>query len=187
MKNTKAFTLVELIVVITILAILGTIAFISLQGYSAEARDSKRISDVSNIAKKVSLMVAGREARTVDDFHSTAGTNFAGLVASGTVRANNEASTGTVLSSAADGNYGVGSPDFAALQQSGEDFKDPSSKDDYVYAYETVGDTFQVAASLEVTAEARVVGNYVQFDSGDVASLIFSGSAITDGGSVLPY
>jgi len=32
--NKKAFTLVELIVVITILAILWTIAFISLQGYS---------------------------------------------------------------------------------------------------------------------------------------------------------
>jgi len=50
MKNKKqAFTLVELIVVITILAILWTIAFISLQGYSKEARDSVRISDIKNI------------------------------------------------------------------------------------------------------------------------------------------
>ncbi|MFK7780612.1 MAG: prepilin-type N-terminal cleavage/methylation domain-containing protein, partial [Candidatus Gracilibacteria bacterium] len=47
--NKKAFTLVELIVVITILAILGTIAFISLQGYSKSSRDSVRISDVSNM------------------------------------------------------------------------------------------------------------------------------------------
>jgi prepilin-type N-terminal cleavage/methylation domain-containing protein len=45
----KAFTLVELIVVITILAILGTIAFLSLQGYSADARNSKRSSDLNNI------------------------------------------------------------------------------------------------------------------------------------------
>lgn len=51
----KAFTLVELIVVITILAILWTIAFISLEWYSWEARDSKRLNDVNNIFKKISL------------------------------------------------------------------------------------------------------------------------------------
>jgi prepilin-type N-terminal cleavage/methylation domain-containing protein len=56
MRNTKkAFTLVELIVVITILAILGTIAFISLQGYSADARNSKRTSDIGNIQSAISL------------------------------------------------------------------------------------------------------------------------------------
>ena len=53
--NKKAFTLVELIVVITILAILWTIAFISLQWYSAQARDSKRLSDVQNIKKSLEL------------------------------------------------------------------------------------------------------------------------------------
>lgn len=37
-KNIKAFTLVELIVVITILSILWTIAFISLQWYSSNSR-----------------------------------------------------------------------------------------------------------------------------------------------------
>jgi len=49
----QAFTLVELIVVITILAILWTIAFISLQWYSEDARDSTRVSDINNI--KISL------------------------------------------------------------------------------------------------------------------------------------
>ena len=53
--NYKWFTLVELIVVITILAILWTIAFISLQWYSKSARDSKRISDISNIKKSLEL------------------------------------------------------------------------------------------------------------------------------------
>lgn len=41
-KNIKAFTLVELIVVITILAILWTIAFISLQWYTRDARSLKK-------------------------------------------------------------------------------------------------------------------------------------------------
>ena len=54
-QNKSAFTLVELIVVITILAILWTIAFISLQGYSASARDTRRISDIQNIKKSLEL------------------------------------------------------------------------------------------------------------------------------------
>jgi prepilin-type N-terminal cleavage/methylation domain-containing protein len=51
----QAFTLVELIVVITILAILGTIAFISLQWYSKSSRDSVRISDISKIKSSLDL------------------------------------------------------------------------------------------------------------------------------------
>jgi len=51
----KAFTLVELIVVITILAILWTIAFISLQWYSRDARDSTRTADISNIKTSLEL------------------------------------------------------------------------------------------------------------------------------------
>lgn len=49
----KGFTLVELIVVITILAILGTIAFISLQGYGQDARDSKVVSDLTSISREI--------------------------------------------------------------------------------------------------------------------------------------
>ena len=60
MTKTKAFTLVELIVVITILAILWTIAFISLQWHSENARDSVRISDMKNIEKWLELMLTKR-------------------------------------------------------------------------------------------------------------------------------
>lgn len=45
------FTLVELLVVISILAILWTIAFLSFWGYSSKSRDSVRISDTVNITK----------------------------------------------------------------------------------------------------------------------------------------
>ena len=51
----KAFTLVELIVVITILAILWTIAFISLSWYSKEARDAKRATDTSSLLSKINI------------------------------------------------------------------------------------------------------------------------------------
>ena len=53
-KN-KWFTIVELIIVIVILTILWTIAFISLQWYSANARDSARVSDLSSMKTSLEL------------------------------------------------------------------------------------------------------------------------------------
>ena len=54
-QQQKAFTLIELIVVITILAILWTIAFISLQWFSKDARNSSRASDLKSIEKVLFL------------------------------------------------------------------------------------------------------------------------------------
>ena len=51
----KGFTLVELIVVITILAILATIGFISLQGYSANTRDTKRTNDLRALTTAIGV------------------------------------------------------------------------------------------------------------------------------------
>ena len=56
-KGNIGFTLVELIVVITILAILGTIAFISLQWHSRNARDSVRVSDIATIHKWIWVLL----------------------------------------------------------------------------------------------------------------------------------
>jgi prepilin-type N-terminal cleavage/methylation domain-containing protein len=53
--NKKGFTLVELIVVITILAILWTIAFLSFQWYSKSSRDSVRIQDLASTRKVLEL------------------------------------------------------------------------------------------------------------------------------------
>lgn len=50
-NNFSAITIVELVVVITILAILGTISFITLWNYVMSARDAVRISDAWNIRK----------------------------------------------------------------------------------------------------------------------------------------
>ncbi len=54
-KNYLGFTLVELIVVITILVILGTIAFVQLWSFSGGARDSSRVSDMANLQKALNL------------------------------------------------------------------------------------------------------------------------------------
>ncbi len=54
-QKIKAFTLVELIVVITILAILGTIWFIAYSGYSSQARDSVRVWDLQSMKSSLEL------------------------------------------------------------------------------------------------------------------------------------
>jgi len=56
--NKKWFTLVELIVVITVLAILSTLWFLALSGYNKDARDSKRLADMSNLGKSMELFFA---------------------------------------------------------------------------------------------------------------------------------
>ena len=66
-KINKAFTLVELIVVITILAVLWTIAFVSFQWYAANSRDSLRITDLSNISKAIKLRVTAWETLLMPD------------------------------------------------------------------------------------------------------------------------
>lgn len=52
----KAFTLVELIIVISILAILSTIAYLSLSDYPAEARDVKLQSQVWSLFDKMKIL-----------------------------------------------------------------------------------------------------------------------------------
>jgi type II secretory pathway pseudopilin PulG len=49
------FTLIELIIVVTILWILSTIAFVSFQSYSKNARDSNRLETMSIVQKGISL------------------------------------------------------------------------------------------------------------------------------------
>lgn len=177
MKNTnKAFTLVELIVVITILAILGTIAFISLQGYSQDAKNSKIVSDVRTIVTAIETKLT--EGKILMGKVSTASlnnvNNVTGTFASGTTL------TGSI-------NYNVWLINFTALKQNGNDFKD-NNGNDYIAATAIDGTDnafYQVAGQItkaDGTFEAVVKGNYVKIGTLDVDGLISaSGSTNTTG------
>ena len=54
-KLFSGFTLVELIVVITILAILATIGFLALSGYSQDAKDSVIKANIRSVQTAISL------------------------------------------------------------------------------------------------------------------------------------
>lgn len=77
-KNNIGFTLVELIVVITIIWILGTIAFLSIQWYISNARNSVRISDLKNIQKWLELF-------SVKTWFYPDNENITNITASGTI------------------------------------------------------------------------------------------------------
>jgi len=54
-KNHKGFTLLELVVVVGIIGLLTTLAFVSLNGSGAKGRDAKRKSDIKNIRTALEL------------------------------------------------------------------------------------------------------------------------------------
>lgn len=49
LRNSAAYTLVELIVVIAILVILSTVGFVGYAQYTASSRDGARVSDLRSI------------------------------------------------------------------------------------------------------------------------------------------
>jgi prepilin-type N-terminal cleavage/methylation domain-containing protein len=107
-KKRPAFTLVELIVVITIVAVLATVGFLALSGYTKDAKDSTMKTNVRTVTQAVGL-----EAVTTDQSMRRFATFSGAYAMSGKV-------LGTVLSGGTLGtvgtNYTPGPVDFAALR-----------------------------------------------------------------------
>lgn len=68
LRPKKAFTLVELIVTITILAVLWTISFIWYGSYTKDARNSKRLSDLKNMEKSLEFFLLRNNKVAGSDF-----------------------------------------------------------------------------------------------------------------------
>ncbi len=150
MRNTKTgFTLVELIVVITILAILGTIAFISLGSYTADARNAKRLDGISKVATTIGNdQLSGKSLLayvTADAINNSTAPDVGGTTA--------------VIGTS----YQAGPMNATALGVKASDFQDPSSSKPYVVGVTTqAGGSYEVAATLEEGGGkvAGLVGTY---------------------------
>ena len=182
MKNTnKGFTLVELIVVITILAILGTIAFISLQGYSQDAKNSKVTSDLSQLSSKINIAISSKDNVTLASVgdNTKASTNNVSWTWAGISLSDSEAT------------YKVGSIDFAVLKENGANFQDPEGNDYIVWTL-SKGSTavFTLAGQTKDSAwnyKAVIKGSYYKASSSDVNSLVsesWATTPLTNGASI---
>jgi prepilin-type N-terminal cleavage/methylation domain-containing protein len=58
-KNKKGFTLIELIVSVTIIAVLTIVGMVSFSGTNKGARDSRRMADLENIRMSLELYRQG--------------------------------------------------------------------------------------------------------------------------------
>lgn len=67
MKQRKGFTLVELLVVISIIGLLSTLAVVALNQARVRARDSKRLSDVKQIQTALEIYYADQGAYPIGD------------------------------------------------------------------------------------------------------------------------
>ena len=198
-KNSKGFTLVELIVVITILAILATIGFLSLQGYTQDAKETKTVANL----RTVSSALVNESAVSGNTFGyyltSTAANGFSGTT---------QNLYGTAVALTGGTNYDAGPLKASALRIDGSKFfdKDASNNEKpFIVAAVTVSESannktrqrsvFQVAATLKGTTgkTALVEGTYASTVGSDMNGLIKSvtgtvvGTGVTNNGGNLPY
>lgn len=55
LKNNRGFTIVEIVIVITVIAVLASITMVAYNGVQKRSRDSLRTNDVSTLGKAISI------------------------------------------------------------------------------------------------------------------------------------
>lgn len=151
--STAWFTLVELIIVITILAILGTIWFVSFQWYTSNARDTKRTNDLASLISAIEAKRAGNSLSLVS-FVSWTGAMVSWTSFSSGWIAWKVSPTIT--------EYKAWVVDFTLLWVSADWFKDPNNVDYSFWASSFKWGVYQLAATLENSdnPESLVKWNY---------------------------
>lgn len=140
-KHSSAFTLVELIVVIAILAILWTIAFTSLQGYSQTAKNSKIAQDIKTLSSGIEIWITSWKIWLLSWLVTGDVSTLNGVAPTSIVTMyndNNEPVTWVLDNVSMQ--YLIGQVNFQTLRQNGDDFKD-SDDNDYIIATTLSGST----------------------------------------------
>lgn len=180
----KAFTLVELIIVIAIIAVLAVSAFMVLTKWLWKSRDSRRLGDLGAIETSLSTWLSDYDA------------NGKGLLVSPTQDNGQWLATVATGSDFDDYFADLKGSEFDVLQKV---VSDPDNTDQYVIAI-AANSKFAVAATLEDDGnyKAAIRTNYQSgADTKDFAGATWSGAGfieasddstlMTDGGTDTPY
>lgn len=185
-KKILAFTLVELIVTITILSILWTLAFVSLQGYSQDAKNAKVAQDISTLWSAVEIALINDVIQDLDTLVIGDRSPINWIDSSSLVTLyndNNEASTWALDNISV--KYKIGTINFPALRQNWDDFKDRDNND-YIISLAYSGSTVYYQISWQQRENSWVYlallkGTYVPqlWDTPSLISASWSQIAIT--------
>lgn len=208
MPNKSAFTLAELIVVVTILAVLAAVGFVALSGYSQDAADSRAKANVRSVYSAVSAESAltGNSPRyyVVHD----SGASLSGGIAF--VDGNPSVLTGGQYGTPGT-NYSAGNPDWPKLKLNPEKFRISGLASRFASVFLPVEAAYDpstvLLAAAELTAPAAsgkprtvgyvqaagipasgipfVVGNYPVGASGSVAGLLKDPSSASSTGALI--
>lgn len=72
MKNKKGFTLIEMLIVITIIAVLASMILVGMGGARAKSRDTRRIGDLHNVMNALELYYSLKGTYPLDTCNSAA-------------------------------------------------------------------------------------------------------------------
>jgi len=81
LKSTRGFTLIEMLIVITIIAVLASMILVGMGGARAKARDARRIGDLHNVQNALELYYANNGTYPTGTYNSpTEWDTFAGIL-----------------------------------------------------------------------------------------------------------
>ncbi|MFZ3233182.1 MAG: type II secretion system protein [Patescibacteria group bacterium] len=123
-KRFSGFTLAELIIVITILAILATVGFLTLSGYSQDAKDSATKANVRSVQTAIAS-----ESAVSNNSPRYYIVHDSGAALSGAFVYVDNAQTALTGGdwNVPNTNYSAGNPDYVKLRLNAEKFKTASS------------------------------------------------------------
>ncbi|MDD3646459.1 MAG: prepilin-type N-terminal cleavage/methylation domain-containing protein [Candidatus Gracilibacteria bacterium] len=155
--SNKAFTFVELIIVVTIMTILGGIGFSSYISYLGDSRDSQRKSDISQVSSSLKIYKQKR------GYYALPGDYF------------NITYSGTTVAYQGELNTNVRLDSLERLPS------DPKTKGYYTYATTKNKQEFQIASSLENEEKniALLEGNYKSVSKNILPTIMFAANTPT--------
>jgi prepilin-type N-terminal cleavage/methylation domain-containing protein len=156
--RSKGFTLIEILITITILAVLATLSFVALNPIQqiAKARDTKRILNITTLSK--AIQIYHLETSTYP------GTNDV-------IRASNLPINGQPVNQITFGWLGVNMSSYINSMP-----LDPINSYPFVYRYTNSGSDFEIDTQLEITTNQKLVedggNNSLKFELGTNLNLL---------------